>query len=194
MATKRRKINDKKIQWTEEKKDYLKKIYIGKRYKEIANLMAEKFNEDYTESQVGNMLKRLQLKTGTSNIFKKGHIPWCKGKGKVKIKKNPRNKKVGTERKDKEGYILIKVAEPNKWELKHRIIYEKHNGKIPAGKLVIFADKDKNNFDIDNLLVVSKEQIATLNRVGLIHEDKELTKVGVNISNIILKMGERKNE
>ena len=43
--------------------------------------------------------------------------------------------KVGSERVDnREGYIKIKIKEPDKWESKHKFIYESHYGKIEKGR------------------------------------------------------------
>ena len=133
--------------------------------------------------------------------FKKGFTPWNKGlKGyiganKTSFKKGaipPNQVPVGTESLTKGGYIKVKIADPNKWELKHRYIYEKHYGKIPKGCRVIFADKDIYNFDIDNLILVSRKELLKLNQYDLIKEDKELTKTGINVAKLILKIGEAK--
>ena len=43
------------------------------------------------------------------------------------------------------------------------------------------------NFDIDNLIAVSKSEMLILNNNNLRFEDKELTKVGVNIAKVIDK-------
>ena len=58
------------------------------------------------------------------------------------------NLPVGSERVNK-GYIYVKVAEPNVWIEKHRLIYESMYGNIPTGHKVIFADKNKRNFAAD---------------------------------------------
>ena len=99
-------------------------------------------------------------------------------------------KPVGSERINIEGYTEVKVANPNKWRLKHRVIWEQHNGEIPKGCAIIFADGDKSNLDIDNLLLVSRQQLLVLNRNNLISEDKEITKTGINIANIMIKLSE----
>lgn len=70
--------------------------------------------------------------------FKKGHIP-----------KN--YKPVGSERINVEGYVEVKIKDPNKWEPKHRVVYQHHYGHIPHGKLVKFKDGNKLNFDPANL-------------------------------------------
>ena len=78
-------------------------------------------------------------------MFKKGDIPSNK-------------KPIGSERIIKDGYTEIKVAEPNKWESpKHRVIWEKVNGKISKGYALVFADGNKQNFGLDNLILVSEQ-------------------------------------
>ena len=192
---------DKKPQhkWTDEEKEYLASIVKGSTYKEITKKMNDKFEYNFSEEQVKGMMYRNKLTTGTGGYFKKGSTPWNKGlKGymganKTSFKKGtipPQYRPVGSERIAKDGYIEIKVEDPNKWELKHRVIWEQHNGEIPKGYAVIFADGDKSNLDIDNLLLVSRKQLLFMNRNNLISENKEFTKVGVNIANVMIKLSE----
>ena len=110
--------------------------------------------------------------------FKKGNIP-------------SNHREVGEER-TKDGYIEIKVAEPNKWELKHRVIYKKHFGEIPKGYNIMFADKNKRNFNIDNLILVSKGEDLIMNNNKLISSNQELTKSGLLIAKVISKRAELK--
>ena len=159
--------------------------------------MNEKFEYQFTEGQIKGALNRYKLQTGLNGNFKKGSTPWNKGlKGymgsnKTSFKKGtipPQYRPVGSERINRDGYLEVKIADPNKWELKHRYIYKKHYGDIPKGHNVIFADTDKTNFNIDNLILVSKSEMLILNRNKLIYEDNELTKVGVNIAKVIDKV------
>ena len=190
---------DKKSQhkWTDEEKEYLASIVKGSTYKEITEKMNDKFEYNFSEEQVKGMMYRNKLTTGTGGYFKKGSTPWNKGlKGymganKTSFKKGeipPQYRPVGSERINKGGYLEVKIADPNKWELKHRYIYKKHYGDIPKGYNVIFADTDKTNLNIDNLILVSKSEMLILNRNKLIYEDNELTKVGVNIAKVIDKV------
>ena len=191
-------VKNKKPQhkWSEEEKRYLASIVKGKTYKELVTLMNEKFDYEFSSQQIESALKRYNLKTGNTGQFKKYQEPWNKGlKGymganKTSFKKGtipPNYKPVGTERFAKDGYIEVKVKDPNVWELKHRYIYKKHHGEIPNGYNVIFADKNISNFDIDNLILVSKAEMLILNKNKLIFEDKDFTKVGVNIAKLINK-------
>ena len=193
---------DKKPQhkWTDEEKEYLALIVKGSTYKEITKKMNDKFEYNFSEEQVKGMMYRNKLTTGTGGYFKKGSTPWNKGlKGymganKTSFKKGMIHfnyKQVGEERIDKYGYVQIKVAEPNVWDLKHRVIYREHYGEIPSGYNIIFTNGNKMNFDIDNLIAVSKAEMLILNNNNLRFEDKELTKVGVNIAKVIDKAKKR---
>lgn len=193
---------DKKPQhkWTDEEKEYLASIVKGSTYKEITKQMNDKFEYNFSEEQIKGAMARYKLTTGTGGYFKKGSTPWNKGlKGymganKTSFKKGtipPNQVPIGTESIAKGGYIKVKVGEPNKWKLKQRYIYEQHYGEIPKGHNVIFADRNIQNFDINNLVLVSKAEMLILNNNKLIFEDKELTKVGVNIAKVINKAKKR---
>ena len=194
--SKESKNNKPRHKWTDEEKEYLKSIVKNNSYKEIAKKMNDRFNCDFSEEQIKGFMARNKLVTGRGGHFKKGSIPWNKGtKGLTKANKTSfkkgiihfNYKQVGEERIDKYGYVQIKVAEPNVWDLKHRAIYREHYGEIPDGHNIIFADGNKMNFDIDNLIAVSKSEMLILNNNNLRFEDKELTKVGVNIAKVIDK-------
>lgn len=146
-----------------------------------------------------------------AGCFKKGDIPKNKGRKwseymseesqancrKTTFKKGnvPHNhKSVGSERINVEGYSEIKIKEPNVWEYKHRMIYEQHYGKVPEGYVVMFADKDRQNFDIDNLILVSKHEDLIMNSKKLIYEDKELTKSGHLVAKVIAKTTKLKKQ
>lgn len=181
--------------WSEEEKEYLKKITPGHHYNEIQELMNKKFKLDFTIDQIKGAIGRYKLSTGITGQFNKGHTPTNKGikgviyegckktwfkKGEESINHRP----LGSERINVYGYIEIKVAEPHKWKLKHRVVWEEHNGPIPKNHNVIFGDGDKSNLDINNLILVSKKQLLTLNKNNLIQNDADLTRTGLIIADI----------
>ena len=185
--------------WTQEEIDYLREIAYGKHMVEIVDMMSEKFNMSFSHNQIKAMMGRQNLKTGFTGRFEKGMNAWNKNtKGLVKSNKTTfkkgrvaENKKpIGSERVNVYGYTEIKVAEPNIWDLKHRVIYRKHYGEIPEGMNVIFSDGDKSNFNIDNLVLVTRNQLFLLNKNNLIYNDSELTKTSVNVVKVIEKVSE----
>lgn len=63
---------------------------------------------------------------------------------------------------------------------------------MPKGHAVIFGDGNRRNFELDNLILVSRAQLAILNKHNLIQMDAELTRTGVVIADIYKKIGEWK--
>ena len=189
--------------WSDEEKDYLREITPGRHYKEIVELMNSKFEYEFNIGQIKAAIARHKLNTGFTGHFPKGNIPFNKGtKGLMKANKTsykkgniPQNyKPVGTERITEDGYTEIKVKDPNVWKLKHRIIYEEHYGEIPKGYVVMFLDRDKSNFDINNLILISRNQLKTLNQNDLIKDDPELTKSGIILADLLIKINEKDKE
>lgn len=81
-----------------------------------------------------------------ANSFRKGHMP-----------KN--HLPVGAEVvMAKDGYVKVKVGEPNRWELKHRLVWIQHHGPIPGGFNIQFRNGDKQDCSIGNLYIISKRQ------------------------------------
>jgi hypothetical protein len=183
-------------------KEFINKNYIGKGYKTMTILVNNTFDTNYTDGQIKGYYARNKLDSGLTGRYTKGHVPFTKGKKKywlggeeTQFKKGnvPVNHKpVGSERVSVDGYTEIKVAEPNKWKMKHVVIWEEYNGKIPKSNCVIFGDGDKQNIDISNLMLVSRKQLVRLNQNGLIQGDIELTRTGIIIADVMSKIGERR--
>lgn len=115
--------------------------------------------------------------------FVKRHIPANKGKKwdeimsievQEKCRKgwyqkghNPHNSvPIGTEvLMNKDGYIKVKIAEPNKWAFKHRLIWEQSNGKIPRGYNVQFLNGNRTDCRIENLYLISRSDQINHNTI-----------------------------
>jgi|LGVF01.2.fsa_nt_gb hypothetical protein len=106
--------------------------------------------------------------------YKKGHMP---------IQHRP----IGSERFTKDRYVEIKVKEPRTWMLKQRYIYEQNYGKIPIGHKITFADQNKTNFNIDNLVLINCAENMIMNKNGLYSNNNQLTKTGLLIAKVINK-------
>ena len=189
-----------------EVRKFIKENHVGIGPKDMANLLNETFGTSYTHSQLKAWYARNKLDSGIKGYFKKGEVPWNKGKkgvngegGKAtQFKKGnkPHNwVPIGSERITKDGYLEVKIQEgkfQKNWRGKHLLIWEKHNGPIPPGHAVIFGDGNKRNFNLDNLILVSRAQLVRMNQKGLIYGNTELTKTGAVIADIYNKIGERK--
>jgi hypothetical protein len=160
---------------------FLEKNIVGRSYAEMTNLFNQHFGLQITMAQIKYALHYYKLRNGLPPCrFKPGNIPWNK-KG---------IKPVGSERID-EGYVEIKTHNSKTWKLKHRVIWEKANGRIPRGHVVIFADGDRQNVMLENLLLVSRKELMVMNRLGLIFNHRDLTETGKAITYLHLLINEK---
>lgn len=194
--------------YTDDIINFLREIAPGKTYKEIVEIFNKKYDLEMTIKKLSSLLGRKKIKTGTTGCFRKGFIPWNKGKkgymgaNKTSFKKGnkPKNwRPVGSERINDEGYTLIKVSNEGgmlkRWALKHRVVWEQHHKKkIPKGSVIIFADGNKNNLNIENLICVTRNELKVLNRCRLISSVSELTKTGLNVVKLKIKLAEIRKE
>ena len=113
--------------------------------------IATRFHKGHTAPNKGKKVSPEVYEKMSPTMFKKGHI-------------SENKREVGAERVNVYGYIETKVAEPNVWKLKHRIVWEQHNGVIPAGYNVQFKNHNTQDCRIENLYLISKaEQMRTEN-------------------------------
>lgn len=191
-----------KHKYSDAEDKFIRKNIKGTGNKKLTEIFNCYFGLELGINQIRAYVKNHKLHSGLTGHFEKGHIPFNKGKNTCAkgcevswFKKGhiPSNHKpLGTERITVDDYTEVKVAEPNKWQLKQRLIYEKHKGPIKKGYVVVFGDKNKSNLDINNLVLVSRSQLAILNQRKLIQNDADLTRTGVIVADLYLKMGKRK--
>ena len=150
--------------WTDEQEQYLVAHYATTSNAELAEALGKK-NADRVMAKASllglkksrQFLKESCQQRENSGKFKKGMTPQHnKGKKlsdstKAKLAKTmfksgnrPHNTlQVGAETQDKDGYVMVKEAEPNVWQYKHHVAYGE---PVPTGHKVIFLDGNKYNF------------------------------------------------
>jgi hypothetical protein len=184
--------------YTEEQKQFLRDNIDKYSYQELTAAFNAKFGLNFSRDRISSTLGRLGLRNGRKTCFVKGHIPSNKGKKgihlspKTEFKKGnmpPTYRPVGSERIDKAGYHWVKTADPKTWRMKHVLLWEQTLGVVPKGHVIIFADKNKNNITIENLILVSRAELARMNQNSLIYENTELTKVGHEIAKLVTAVG-----
>ena len=178
-------MNQKKV-WTDEEKEVFENLFSDTSNK----VLAMRFDCSY--SAVTNLASRMGLKKSKSFLsamastlhekgkpfyFVKGGVPPNKGK---KVRKETYDKMAksffskghvphnttydGHERICKHGYVLIRLHK-GKYVHKHRLVWEKVNGAIPKGMLLVFRDGNKNNCSLENLELVSKSENMIRNTI-----------------------------
>lgn len=182
-------------QYTTEEQQFMTEYVPGHSYKDIQKAFTEKFGWEISLGQVNAYIGNHHLNTGRTGRFRKGQEPPNKGKKgvcaagceKTWFKKGnvPANyRPVGSERVNVDGYIEVKVADPNKWKLKHRVVWESVNGKIPKDYIIIFRDNDKTNTNIENLLLIKRGTHAVLNHTGLCEYSGEFKETAICIAEL----------
>lgn len=169
--------------WTKAESRRLRKLYPHVSTKDAARdlrrsvssvynqafLLGLKKTAAYLASDASGRLTKL-TRAGRAHRFPKGHRTWNRGlKGwqaggrakETQFRKGARGarqKPVGAERIDADGYPWVKVAEPNVWMEKQRVVWEREHGPVPRGHIVVFRDRDRMNFATVNLECISRAE------------------------------------
>ena len=171
--------------------------------KELIALVKEKMGREYTLEQIKAIKLRLGLRSGLENYFVKGKPSRNKGK---KLPKNvydalkptmfkkgqppPNKQQVGYERMTKDGYTMVKTE--TGFRLKQILVYEAAHGPVPKGYKLMFADGNRQNFDLDNLVLVTHGELVTLAIKGLISDIPEITKANLARVRLMRTIKERR--
>lgn len=132
-----------------------------------------------------NALKQLCLRegwtTGRTGCFQKGAVPHNRGRRmpyhansaatQFKHGHLPHNTRyLGHERMTPDGYVEISIAETNphtgfarRYVLKHRHLWERQHGPVPAGHVLKCRDGNRLNTDPSNWMLLSRALLPFLN-------------------------------
>lgn len=159
--------------YTDKQVEFLIANYKGISTKKLTELVNIEFNSNFTERQILNFKNRRKLKSG----FNRNN--W-----------SPSHKPVGSETTIADGYIKVKIAEPNQWEHKHRLVWERANGQIPEKHSVIFLDGNQKNCVLENLALVDANTHGYMFKSGYYTTNRELTESGIAVSKLERKIRE----
>lgn len=186
--------------------------YIGCGYINMAKRINETFpGADWKPSKVKSFYGNHKLNSGRTGRFEKGQVPPNKGKKwddfmpKESQERSRRttfkkgnvpydHKEVGTlVFRPAEGYYWRKVKEPNKWEMEHRLIWEREHGKIPKGMNVVFINGDTKDLRIENLELLTDAENARAQRYRA-SKDYDIGKAGVIMAKLATAINEREEK
>lgn len=87
---------------------------------------------------------------------------------------------------------MIKIAEPDKWKLKARWLYEKeYNEELTRNDVIIYLDGNKTNLDIRNLKKITRAENLIMNHNNLRYNNKETTETAITLAKMMKKAGLR---
>lgn len=208
--------------FTKEQIKFVGKNYKDKTSQELANLVNQKFETNFTQRQILGLKNQHKWKTGLISRFRKGHEPHNKGKkmsAETKAKLLPtlfkkghltkRYRPVGTERiESKDKLIEVKVYTkdyPNNcykitrngtegWIKKHVKVWLDAGREIPKGYNICFLNQNKRDFRIENLVCLSNKELRWLNTHYGWTKDNEVNKAITSIVKLKCKLKEVINE
>lgn len=170
----------KRRAWTAADRAELRRRYPSEPTKELARALRRTERAVYQQAGLMGLRKDAGFvarqaamhypRQAKAHQFKAGMVPWNKGKphpaGRNRANFKPGNRPqtwrpIGSERIDADGLSWVKVSDTGRrardWKSEHVAVWEWfHARKLPRGQLVIFADRDRNNFAPDNLLAVTR--------------------------------------
>ncbi len=187
--------------WSDEMDDFLREYAPDHTNKAVIASMKDRFGVELTISQIKYRRRKLGIKShgnagwftsknggfhsdehkrtlierGKNTRFKKGNIPH-----------NAEGMPLGTE-KMRDGFVVVKVREhrsdPSKndtYRQKHHLVWEQaHGRKVPEHHVVVFADRNRFNFNPENLVLVHRRYMYVINKFEIPYYDRESLEIAV---------------
>ncbi|MDK6688309.1 HNH endonuclease signature motif containing protein [Aerococcus urinae] len=191
--------------FTDEIEQFIKDNVPGYGNTELTELVNSHFGTSYSKDQIKALKQRNHWSSGLTGQFEKGQKPWNKGlsynpggnsvktrfkKGQAPINHRP----VGSERITRDGYIELKVAEPNRWELKHRYIWTNAHGDVPKSHIIVFIDGDPLNCELSNLRCVSRAAAVRVNQNRLLSGDADWNGVAYTTGELLASAHKKRKD
>jgi hypothetical protein len=168
--------------WTEAEIAWLHAHTRGLTLAQIRAALARVFGTDHALPAIRAALNNRGISTGVDTRIRPGQVPWNKGRtgyiGANRTSFAPGNqpvttKPLGTLRRNSDGYLEIKIAEPNPWtgaatryKALHVVVWERAHGPVPPHHAVLFVDSDKDNTALENLRCVHRGVLGILSKRG----------------------------
>lgn len=173
--------------WSPQEEKTLRTLYAKHPASTCARLLGR------TKSSVKNRIHALGLqKTHNTGHFSPGGTPWNKGRAGLNLGGKARRfqpghkphnwRPIGHTRERSDGYLERKVSDtgytPQDYVSLHRLVWRLHGRTVPPGHILVFADGDHRNIDINNLQCIPRAELMQRNNVhNLPPEVKELVRL-----------------
>lgn len=173
------------MKWSESDIAYLCAYYPGRPTHEVAKGLGRTYSatsqkarnlgltktDEYLSSESAG--RHNLIEGGKKHRFTKGHKTWNKGlswdsggrssETRFKPGDKPQTwQPVGTERKNKDGLLERKVSDTGvnreDWRPVHVLEWERHNGTVPGGCIVVFKNRDRDDIRIENLECITRAE------------------------------------
>lgn len=195
-----RKINDTKSRsfvvrkWSNREDDLLAELWKTKSLGDCAEALNRSTGSVYNRVQKLGLKRTDEYKAiHGQGRFHKDQKPWNAGMkgynpgGRTKETQFKRGhgsntvRPIGSERLGKGGILYRKVSNTGvkkaDWRPLHTYLWEQDNGQVPDGHIVMFKDKNRSNFDKENLILVSRRKNMMDNSIGRYGEEYRKTAI-----------------
>lgn len=166
--------------YTDEQKAFLCEGFKTMKASDLTAAFNQTFGTRQSVTAIRSWLKGNGVRSGRpGRMFTTGHRPWNKGirdgtgprKSSFRKGHEPWNRNdIGHERYNGDkGCVTVKVKEDGRetYRPKHHVVWERHNGPVPKGHVLVFRDGDRTNCAIDNLECLSlAENLHMVTRLG----------------------------
>ena len=168
----------KRNKYTKEFEEFVKNNVSKHKKEEFRLLLQDRYNIKLSSDALRRYLNKHHIKNKYID-YKKSNV---RNRGKCPI---------GAEQNTKDG-VFIKVAQPDKWRRKSRVMYEKyHNCKLRDDEYIVFLNQNRNDFSKDNLIKSSRREIAYLHNYKTFSKNPKLTKLGILSAKLMIKAKEK---
>lgn len=191
---------NKRFNYEEEHIEFLKVGYKIHSRERLTFLFNEKFNATLSVINIVSALNYRKIRSGRNGHFPDGHLSWNTGtKGVCKPNTGSFNswdgrgsipRPIGSEY-PKGDKIMVKIAQPDVWVLKHLNVWINEHGPIPHAHYIIFKDHDKKNCDLENLTMVNASELTHLGILKFKECPVEYSESVILIARIKTKIKER---
>jgi len=180
--------------WTTSEEEILKARYATEDTAEIAKQIGVTPDQAYIKASslgirktkeflraVGQAMAAKAPESVKKNRFQPGHSTWNKGKpfeargrsAETQFKSGSKPHSyapIGSERLSKEGYLQRKLTDtgygPADWVPVHHIVWmEAGNPRPKRSEALVFRDRNKRNFALENLELISRKELMVRNSV-----------------------------
>lgn len=161
--------------YTKEFEDFIRENASKYNREELRQLVQKKYGVEISKDSFRRYLNRHKIKALYNIVNNVREVYKCP---------------IGAEQITKDG-VFIKIAQPDKWRRKSRVMYEKyHNCKLKDDEYIVFLNQNNQDFSKENLIKSSRKEIAYLHNNKTFSSDPELTKLGLLAAKLMIKTKE----
>lgn len=177
----------RKFSYTPEQIAFLAEHVQGTKYPVLAEMFNARFGCNKTAQMIKGVCMYKGLRNGIDPRFRAGFTPenrfpvWA-------CRRRSRMHPIGSEYINARGFTMIKIANPNQWRAKHIVVWEEENGPLPKGNVVLFANGNRQDFRLDNLIMLTSSEWSYLRMQGKLSDNEDGNRAAILIAKVTARL------